>query len=147
MKPVLHAASGALAMICIAVFWISTAVSELFLDHPAVAFVKRGVVFGLFLLVPLLIVTGLTGTRLGKGRREPLIAKKTRRMRIVAANGLLVLVPAALALNGMAASGRFDAAFFAVQAVELSVGIVQMVLMGLNLRDGLTLSGKLRSSP
>ena len=68
-------------------------------------------------------------------------------MRIVAANGLLVLVPAALYLNGMAASDRFNAAFFSVQAVELSVGIVQMVLMGLNFRDGLTLSGKLRASP
>ncbi len=127
MKPVLHAASGTLAMLCIASFWVSTAVSELFLDHSAVAFVKRAIVFGLFLLVPLLILTGLTGTILGKGRKEPLIAKKTRRMRVVAANGLLVLVPAA---------------FFAVQSVELAVGIVQMVLMGLNLRDGLRLSGK-----
>ena len=127
MKPVLHAASGTLAMLCIASFWVSTAVSELFLDHSAVAFVKRAIVFGLFLLVPLLILTVLTGTILGKGRKEPLIAKKTRRMRVVAANGLLVLVPAA---------------FFAVQSVELAVGIVQMVLMGLNLRDGLRLSGK-----
>ncbi len=142
MKPVLHAASGTLAMLCIASFWVSTAVSELFLDHSAVAFVKRAIVFGLFLLVPLLILTVLTGTILGKGRKEPLIAKKTRRMRVVAANGLLVLVPAALVLNGMGAAGRFDAAFFAVQSVELAVGIVQMVLMGLNLRDGLRLSGK-----
>ena len=142
MKPVLHAASGTLAMLCIASFWVSTAVSELFLDHSAVAFVKRAIVFGLFLLVPLLILTGLTGTILGKDRRESLIAKKTRRMRVVAANGLLVLVPAALVLNGMGAAGRFDAAFFAVQSVELAVGIVQMVLMGLNLRDGLRLSGK-----
>ena len=142
MKSVLHAASGALAMLCIASFWISTAVSELFLAHPAVAFVKRATVFGLFLLVPLLILTGLTGMMLGKGRREPLIAKKTRRMRVIAANGLLVMLPAALILNGMAAAGRFDAAFFAVQSLELAVGIVQMVLMGLNLRDGLMLSGK-----
>ena len=146
MKPVLHAASGALAMICIASFWVSTAVSELFLDHPAIAFVKRTIVFGLFFLVPLLILTGLTGTMLGKGRREPLIAKKTKRMRVVAANGLLVLVPAALVLNGMAAAGRFDAAFFAVQSVELAVGIVQMVLMALNVCDGLRLSGKRPSS-
>lgn len=142
MKPLLHALLGALAMLCIASFWISTAVSELFLAHPAVAFVKKAVVYGLFLLVPSLVLTGLSGMALGKGRIEPLVAKKIFRMRLIAANGLLVLVPAALYLKGKASDGQFDAAFYIVQTIELSIGIVQMVLMVLNVRDGLRLAGK-----
>ena len=66
-------------------------------------------------------------------------------MRVVAANGLLVLLPAALYLNGKAGGGQFDVSFFSVQVIELIVGIVQMILLGLNLRDGLRLAGKLRS--
>lgn len=147
MKSFFHALSGTIAILLIASFWISTAGSELFLDHSAVAFVKRSVVYGLFLLVPLLALTGLSGMRLGKGRSEPLIANKVTRMRIIAANGLLVLIPAALYLNGKASLGRFDAAFYSVQLIELAVGLVQMVLMSLNLRDGLRMAGKLRSVP
>ncbi len=52
MKSFLHATSGTISLVLIASFWISTAVSELFMDHPAVAFVKRSIVHGLFLLVP-----------------------------------------------------------------------------------------------
>lgn len=145
MKSFFHALFGTIAILLIASFWISTAVSELFFDHFAVAFVKRSVVYGLFLLVPLLAMTGLSGMRLGIGRSDPRIAKKTMRMRMIAANGLLVLVPAALYLNGKASVGRFDAAFYSVQLIELTVGLVQIVLMSLNLRDGLRLAGKLRS--
>jgi hypothetical protein len=147
MKSFFHALFGIFAILVITVFWISTAVSELFLDHSAVAFVKRSVIYGLFLLVPFLALTGLSGIRLGQGRSDPLIAKKKMRMRVVAANGLLVLVPATLYLNGKASLGRFDAAFYTVQSIELSVGLFQIVLLGLNLRDGFRLAGKLRFVP
>lgn len=145
MKSFLHATSGTISLVLIASFWISTAVSELFMDHPAVAFVKRSIVHGLFLLVPLFALTALSGMAIGKGRKEGLVARKVRRMRVVAANGLLVLLPAALYLNGKAGGGQFDVSFFSVQVIELIVGIVQMILLGLNLRDGLRLAGKLRS--
>lgn len=40
-KAPLHAVAGTLAMLLIATFWTSTAVSELFLDAAAVATVKH----------------------------------------------------------------------------------------------------------
>jgi hypothetical protein len=55
-----------------------------------------------------------------------------------------VLIPAAIFLNGKAATGEFDALFYSVQVVELIVGVVQLTLMGMNFRDGLRLAGKLR---
>jgi len=63
-------------------------------------------------------------------------------MRWVAANGLLLLVPAALYLERKARMGEMDGAFLAVQALELGVGAVNLALMALNARDGLRLAGR-----
>ena len=127
-------------MLIITSFWMSTLVSELFMDHAAVAAVKQGIVYGLFLLVPCLVATGGSGFVLGKFRKGRLLYQKKKRMRIIAANGLLVMIPSALFLNAKAASGEFDVAFYAVQLVELVVGVVQLTLMGRNFRDGLRLA-------
>ncbi len=118
MKPIVHAIAGTTAMLIIAGFWTSTLVSEVFLDYAAVDAVKHAIVYGLFLLAPF--------------------------MAIIGANGLLVMIPAAIFLNGKAAAGEFDALFYAVQGVELIVGVVQLTLMGMNFRDGLKLAGELR---
>lgn len=143
MKPIVHAIAGTAAMLIIACFWTSTLVAEVFLDYAAVAAVKHAVVYGLFLLVPLMAATGGSGFALGKTRKGWLLDQKKKRMAIVGANGLLVMIPAAIFLNGKAAAGEFDAAFYAVQAAEMIVGVVQLSLMGMNFRDGLKLAGKL----
>ena len=140
MKPVFHALAGTTAMLIIASFWTSTLVSELFMDYAAVAAVKLGIVYGLFLLVPCLAATGGSGFVLGKSRTERLLDQKKKRMRIIAANGLFVMIPSALFLNYKAAAGEFDVSFYAVQLAELAVGAVQLTLMGMNFRDGLRLA-------
>lgn len=142
MKPIVHAIAGSTAMLIIAAFWASTLVSELFLDHAVVASVKHAIAYGLFLLVPFMAATGGSGFVLGKTRKGYLFDQKKKRMAIIGANGLLVMIPAALFLNGKAAAGEFDAAFYAVQVIELIVGAVQLTLMGMNFRDGLKLAGK-----
>ena len=60
------------------------------------------------------------------------------------ANGILVLIPAALFLAFKARAADFDAAFYAVQALELTAGATNIVLLGLNMRDGLRIKGRLR---
>ena len=143
MKPILHAIAGTTAMLTIASFWTSTLVSEVFLDHSAVAAVKYAIVYGLFLLVPCMAATGGSGFALGKTRKGALLDQKKKRMAVIGANGLLVMIPAAIFLNIKAASGEFDALFYAVQVVELIIGVVQLTLMSMNFRDGLKLAGKL----
>lgn len=143
MKPIFHAIAATAAMLTIATFWTSTLFSELFLDHAAVAAVKLAIVYGLFLLVPFLAATGGSGFALSKARSGLLLDQKKKRMPIIAANGLLVMIPAAIFLNNKAAAGEFDALFYSVQVVELIVGVVQLVLMGLNFRNGLRLAGKI----
>ena len=64
-------------------------------------------------------------------------------MRLIAANGILILVPSVLFLAWKAGHGEFDAAFIAVQSVEFVAGSANLVLMGLNIRDGLRLTRRL----
>lgn len=144
MKPIVHAIAGTTAMLIIVGFWTATLVSEIFLDYAAVATVKHAIVYGLFLLVPFMAATGGSGFALGKTRKGYLLDRKKKRMAIIGANGLLVMIPVAIFLNGKAAAGEFDTLFYAVQAVELIVGVVQLTLMSMNFRDGLKLAGKLR---
>lgn len=143
MKPIIHGIAGTTAMLIITSFWISTLVSEIFLDYAAVAAVKHAIVYGIFLLVPFMAATGGSGFALGKSRKGYLLDQKKKRMAIIGANGLLVMIPAAIFLNGKAAAGEFDALFYVVQVVELIVGVVQLTLMGMNFRDGLKLAGRL----
>ncbi|CRI66833.1 conserved exported hypothetical protein [Thiocapsa sp. KS1] len=76
-----------------------------------------------------------------------MVERKRRRMAFIAANGLLVLVPSALFLSFKAQAGEFDGAFFGVQALELIAGAVNLVLLGLNLRDGRRLGSIPRNRP
>lgn len=146
MPPKLHLTAAVLATLLIATFFVSTVLVELFGSHAGIARVKQLIVApGLWLLVPAIALTGASGFGLARGRRGRLVALKRKRMPFIAANGILVLVPSALVLHVWAAHGRFDAAFFALQGVELIAGAANLALMGLNVRDGLRLSGRLRA--
>ncbi|MEM0949153.1 MAG: hypothetical protein AAGK37_17280 [Pseudomonadota bacterium] len=147
MTKTLHPIAGAIALLTILTFWLSTALSEVFGSEAVVIAVKTLVPWGLLILVPALIAVGLSGTLLGKRRRGPLIERKQKRMPFIAANGLLVLVPAAFYLSFKAQAGAFDTGFYVVQALELLAGATNITLLGLNMRDGLRMTGKLRRQP
>lgn len=144
MKPVIHASAGGLAMLCILSFWMSTAIAELFLVPTAVVVVKQAILYGMWLLIPAMAITGGSGFSLAGARSGRLVDAKKKRMPIIAANGLLIMVPSAFFLSHKATIGEFDAVFYGVQVLELAVGFVQLVMMGLNFRDGLKLAGRLR---
>jgi hypothetical protein len=101
---------------------------------------------GLWILIPAIAAAGGSGMFLSRSRKGRLVESKKKRMPFIAANGLLVLVPCAIVLNRWASAGSFDAIFYAVQAIELAAGAVNLTLMGLNVRDGLKMTGRLRHS-
>jgi len=135
----LHRIAALLAFLCIAAFMTSTLFAELFLSHASVAEVKQAIVYALFVLVPLLMITGGSGFALAKGRVAARISAKQRRMPLIALNGLLVLIPLAVFLNLKATQGAFDALFYGAQVIELMAGALNLWLIGLNARDGLRL--------
>ncbi|MBT0624406.1 hypothetical protein KIH32_10850 [Pseudomonas fluorescens] len=136
----LHLTASLLVLLCIATFFLSTLLSETMGTHSSVAQIKNLIVSpGLWVLIPAMILAGASGTFLSRTRWGRLVDSKKKRMPFIAANGLIVLVPCALALNIWASAGIFDARFYMVQLIELIAGATNLVLMGLNARDGLRL--------
>lgn len=144
MKSIIHPMAGALALVMITTFWISTVLSELLGSQAAVVAVKSAIPWGFLVLIPALAATGGTGFSLASGRRAGLVGAKLKRMPLIAANGVLILIPAALFLASKAKAGQFDTGFQIVQAVEITAGAANIALLGLNMRDGLKMRGRLR---
>lgn len=142
----LHAAAAFLSLLFLAAFWTSTVVAELWLSTAAVARVKLGIAYALLGFVPLMMATGASGFAMGRKGKHPLLLKKRGRMPVIAANGLLVLVPAAVFLSMRAQAGRFDAVFYGVQCLELVAGALNLILIARNIRDGLRLSAQRRQA-
>lgn len=140
MKRKIHAIAGVSSFLLIASFWTSTLIVELFLTQSAVVSVKVAITYGLILLVPCIAATGATGFALGEKSTNPIVVGKRRRMPIIAINGLLVLIPAALYLSYKAQAGEFDTWFYTVQGLELIAGATNLLLMGLNIHDGRQIS-------
>jgi hypothetical protein len=132
----LHPLAGLLAWLTILTFWVATVLSELLGSTATVVAVKTAIPWGFLVLIPALAVTGGSGFALARRFNGPLIEQKRRRMPLIAANGLLVLIPSALFLSFKAQMGELDAVFYGVQAIELIAGAFNLVLLGLNLRDG-----------
>lgn len=147
MTKIIHPVAGVLAILTIATFWLSTALSELFASEATVIAVKTAIPWGFLLLIPALAAAGGSGFALAKGRRAGLVGAKLKRMPLIAANGILILIPSALFLASKAGAAEFDTSFYAVQAIELVAGAANITLLGLNMRDGLRIKGWLRRQP
>lgn len=144
MIKTIHPIAGVVGFLTILTFWTSTLYSELFTSYATVAFVKASMVKGLFLLVPAMIIVGATGMSMGSRRKDaPAVAKK-KRMPVIAANGLLILVPAAIYLNSKAGTGAFDTGFYVVQVIELIAGAANLTLMAMSIRDGRAMTARRR---
>lgn len=144
MVKIIHPIAGTIALLTIATFWVSTASSELFASQATITSVKTAIPWGFLLLIPALAAAGHSGIVLAKGSRAPLINAKIKRMPLIAANGILVLIPCALYLASKARAAEFDTSFYAVQALELVAGATNITLLALNMRDGLKMKGFFR---
>lgn len=142
----IHPIAGALAFLTIATFWTSTVLSELFGSQALITTVKNAIPWGFLILIPAIAAAGGSGIGLAKGGRAGLVGTKLKRMPFIGANGLLVLIPSAFYLMSKANAGDFDNGFYTVQGLELLAGATNLALLGLNMRDGLRLSGKLGGS-
>jgi hypothetical protein len=144
MRTRVHLVAATIGLLTILTFWISTVAVELAGSHDLITFVKQTIPWGFVVLIPALAVTGGTGAAMARTSDDPRLKVKQRRMLAIAGIGLLVLVPSAFYLRGLAEFGDFGVAFVIVQGVELAAGATNVALMSLNARDGLRLTGRLR---
>ena len=130
----LAAAVGALALIV--TFLVSSTVTELIGTTGDVHLVRRWIVFGLPVLIGCLATAVLSGRRLARNARAAAIRRKQRRMRIIAAAGIVVLVPCALILDNLTASASAGGVVTALEIAEILAGALNLTLLVLNFRDG-----------
>ncbi len=147
MKTRIHAIAGGIGFLAVLTFWTSTVVSELFASHETIAVVKQMILYGMFILIPAMAIAGGSGMVMGRKRNDAPAAAKKKRMPFIAANGLLILVPSAFYLASKAAAGSFDTWFYGIQALELIAGATNLTMMGLNIRDGMTMTGRIGKMP
>ncbi len=136
---IIHKTSALTAFILIATFFSSSLFVDMFASQQAVVMVKTNIFYGVWLLIPLMAITGITGVKMAPKVTSGPIASKKKRMPFVAANGLLVLLPAAYILKNLALEGEFNNFFYFVQTIELLAGFINLSLMSLNIRDAFRL--------
>ena len=127
-----HPITGGLAILMISGFLLSTVIVERRGDPLEIAELKESILFcAVFGLIPLMMITGISGNKLGA------ISEKAKRMKRIAVNGVLVLIPSAVILWKLSAGGDFGTLFMAVQGIEIVAGILNLYWMSLNMRDGM----------
>lgn len=146
MKTKLHALAGGIALVTITLFWTATLWSEVLGGQPDIVRVKTAILSGMVLLVPAMTIAGGSGFALAGDRVGKLVERKKARMRIVALNGLLILLPSAFFLAERAQAGTFDTWFYTVQLAELGAGGLNIALLFLNMRDGFAMTRRRRAA-
>ncbi|WP_460273245.1 hypothetical protein [Celeribacter sp. ULVN23_4] len=144
--PKLHALFGAAGLLIIAANWSSTVITLIMGDKYVIAMTKLTIAWGLLALIPMLILAGVSGNRLSQKMRGPVIAAKQRRMKIIAFNGVVVLLPSALVLVPLAMQGQGGAIYYTIQMIELIAGATNLTLLSLNMRDGIRLGRRRMAS-
>ena len=143
MKSMVHAVAGVLGFLLVTTFVTST-VGSLAVGGPqTVAFVKAMNLMGMFALLPALVGAGATGVSLLGTRTDSLAVEKQKRGPRAFMTSLLIVLPSAGFLWFRASAGTFDALFYGVQAIELAASGFALFMIGLNIRDGLALRGRI----
>ena len=138
----LHLAASLGALILVASFLVASAAAEAAGSVHLLLAVKRSILWALLILVPMIATAGLSGRRLAGGSRAPIVRRKLRRLQVMAATGVLILIPCTITLDRMAEVASFGVPFAILQALEFSAGALNLALLALNFRDGLALRAK-----
>ncbi len=133
-----HPLAARITVCLFLLIWTSAVAAGFFADRELLSFVKEVVVWAMFVLVPVAMITAMTGLMLTRVRPGPITARKRKRLRLIAGVSVAVLLPSMLGLDALAQSDHYDATLFlVVQGIELTAGLIILGLMGLSVRDGI----------
>jgi hypothetical protein len=135
----LHLVASLTALLTITFFLVSSAIVEGLGNDADIHSLKRWILRGLVVLVPALAAAGLSGRKLAGRSRASIVRRKQRRLQLVAATGVMLLIPCAITLERLAARRDLGLAFQLVQTLEFLAGTLNLTLLMLNFRDGLAL--------
>jgi hypothetical protein len=139
----IHIVVTLLAVLIIGGFFISSLTAEINGNDAFIRNVKEVILFSLPVLLIVMATLGITGNRLSGASKNPIILAKRKRMKFVFVNGM-ALIALACFLYYRSHYQTLDGLFFSVQLLEFGLGLTNLFLIGLNVRSGLQLSGRLK---
>lgn len=141
-----HAAAGIIAFCLIGSFFMGSLISELSGNLVWIVHVKRTVFYCMWAMVLLMPLAALSGRKLAGKSRNATVENKRKRMRWIAPNGLL-LVTLGSYLYYKVIQQEFDALFVSAQLLEFALGLTNLLLLGLMIRDGFRLKREYTGRP
>ena len=141
---IIHPIAGGTALLITLTFWISTVASKLSHKPELILIVKTIILYGIFILIPIMIAIGVSGFKLAGKSKLAIIIIKKKRMPIIALNGIFILIPCAVFLYLMAKAGNFTQTYAMVQGIELLAGAINIILLSLSVRDGFKLTKRFK---
>ncbi|SNZ01176.1 hypothetical protein [Flagellimonas pacifica] len=140
----LHIAATIIGTITISTFFILSLRAELVADKMQIKAVKTGILYALPILVIAMPSLAISGKKLAGKSKHPIILKKLKRMKLVMINGI-ILISLVIFLYYRAIYKSIDNIFLYAQIAELIFGLSNLTLIGINIKSGLQLSGKLKN--
>ena len=136
-----HITATIIAFLTISCFFGFSLFAEIIGEDLFIKEVKTRILYCLPILVTAMPMLAISGKKLAGNFKNPMIAKKMRRMKFIAFNGI-ILISVAIYLYYHAIYKTIDSTFLYVQIVELFIGAVNLGLMMMNINSGLKLSGR-----
>lgn len=138
-----HLVATAIAVITISTFFSFSLIAEFRGEDLFIKQVKTLILYCLPILLIAMPMLVLSGKKLAGNSKSPLIIRKMRRMKFIAINGVM-LISLAIFLFYYSNYKTIDSTFMCFQILELLIGALNLVLIGMNIYDGLKLSGRLK---
>jgi hypothetical protein len=141
----IHIAATIVAAITIATFFSISLVAELSGEEAFRRKVKEGILYSLPLMIVAMPILNISGNKLASKSQNPTVLAKRKRMKIIVVNGLC-LISLACFLYYRSHYGVIDRLFHTAQILEFALGLTNLVLIVVNAKNGLELSGRLKKT-
>tara|TARA_R110002020_G_scaffold150915_2_gene327799 strand:+ start:716 stop:1186 length:471 start_codon:yes stop_codon:yes gene_type:complete len=138
-----HIIGTIMAVLTIGCFFGFSLIAEIRGNPEFIKQVKTGVLYCLPILLFAMPMLGITGKKLAGSSKSPIVVTKMKRMKFVAFNGI-ILISLAVYLYFRANENNIDSTFLGVQIIELLFGAINLTMLGLNIKDGMLLSGRIK---
>ena len=139
----IHKVAGITALFVISSFFLSSVYGEIIGKHELILAIKTYIVYTIPIMLILMPVCAITGKKMAGKSKSPVVKSKNKRVKFIAINGI-ILITLALVLYKRAVNGEIDITFLTIQVVEFNFGLTNIIMLGLMIRDGRILTGKIK---
>jgi hypothetical protein len=140
---IIHKASGVSALLLISTFFLSSVYAELNGELNVILTIKTFIVFTMPLMLVLMPTCAITGKKIAGKSKSPIVKSKNSRVKFIAFNGIVLIILAIILYNKVV-DGRIDQTFLILQFVEFAFGFANIIMLGLMIKDGRILTGKIK---